>query len=776
MNSIEKLSVVSRILIGSLVLTAFTGLTLAIVTIVLPTELKEASTGGIGPPSVALEIAKASLEKEDTGDYKTANSSSLDKQTSTSEEISGKSSFKRFGDSVLATNVEQPLEPSVTQTRDKGREVEFELVFDDLGENEELILDANLFAMHANPVYGEKVQAKIPTKGSSKEGSSKNSEKVSPKGSLHQTALLSKDPTVLNGLDSRKFVVVAGREGTRVGIPADSLIFEDGTPCNAPYDAKIWEFYDFTDILLSGLTTMSDQGALQTGGMTYVELSSGGRKLNLADKAKARISFAPVYETDSEFGLYNGRLEDKQILWSKVNQSQGKQVGDPTKIRVSMFPESLEDISVTGSLLCLLNSDNWISDDTKAFGSKMQKKNFSGEGLARFPNGVSLVFDGDLDITKSETDSRGSAGRSHLEIRFEGKRLLANVPPSNAKSYNKVFLPAEGFPVPFITPASPERTAIFSYQRGEETIIDALRGEISFKSTKKSVDLSEQSFAFKDRVQRGSIGRISTSSSLFPSSEIIEVFEEGDSSVMNLIHDRITNKAEEVLSSMKSKRDQTLVLANFNQRRRGGNPNANVLSNQFSRDQIERVLSEGNDWSELHSLMEEFETIATLTGDVASAGKFRQSRKKLEGQAKTAGMPDVKQLKALQVNLAFRRDFLSPRIGWHNLDKLRNERMNGQYELATNEAQLSSSLEEANASISMGPFYFSVWPQERISLVAGPGKNSIPRGAFTSMGYFLSEDGRLFADVSKGSTGKVVSLNLREMNKENFRKKVKGFL
>ena len=78
MNSIKKLSVVSRIIIVSLVLTAFTGLTLAIVTILLPTELEEASTGGISPPKVAIEIAKASLEKEDTEDYKTANNSSLD--------------------------------------------------------------------------------------------------------------------------------------------------------------------------------------------------------------------------------------------------------------------------------------------------------------------------------------------------------------------------------------------------------------------------------------------------------------------------------------------------------------------------------------------------------------------------------------------------------------------------------------------------------------------------------------------------------------------------
>ena len=76
----------------------------------------------------------------------------------------------------------------------------------------------------------------------------------------------------------------------------------------------------------------------------------------------------------------------------------------------------------------------------------------------------------------------------------------------------------------------------------------------------------------------------------------------------------------------------------------------------------------------------------------------------------------------------------------------------------------------------MGPFYFSVWPKERVSLGAGMGQNSIPQGNFTSMGYFLSKDGRVFADITKGTTGKDVSLELKEMDKEDFRKKVKTFL
>ena len=44
------------------------------------------------------------------------------------------------------------------------------------------------------------------------------------------------------------------------------------------------------------------------------------------------------------------------------------------------------------------------------------------------------------------------------------------------------------------------------------------------------------------------------------------------------------------------------------------------------------------------------------------------------------------------------------------------------------------------------------------------------------MGYFLSKDGRIFADIAKANTDKDVSLELKEMDKEDFRKKVKTFL
>ena len=180
-----------------------------------------------------------------------------------------------------------------------------------------------------------------------------------------------------------------------------------------------------------------------------------------------------------------------------------------------------------------------------------------------------------------------------------------------------------------------------------------------------------------------------------------------------------------------------------------------------------------SDWNELLENLGELQQIAVETDNPVAAEKLLRTRNELD---KIAEDSKIAVEAVIAANLEFRREFLSPNLGWHNLDALRKRGGDETYELASNEVDVSASLEETNSSISMGPFYFSVWPRERVSLVAGTGQNSIPPGEFTSMGYFLSKDGRVFADITKAKTGRSVSLELKEMDKEDFRKKVKTFL
>ena len=780
MNTNASPSAINRFLFGCSIFTCVVGFAVPFGIMVLKTDKKEASFYDSTQSSIVHDIVNTSNESEQTIDLITTEESNLSQstnsgtQTSAYEQSFWKSPFKMLWTSVSEPIVDLLVESAEALTKGRNHDLEGDLVFDESFKDNDLVIDSSLFALKVNSAPTEKVEVetKISNMESPKGGASRKSGKYSPKGSLHQMALVSKNPTVVIGLDPRTPEVIIGKEGSRITIPAGSLVFDDGTPCNAPYDAKVWEFYDFSDILLSGLTTMSNQGPLRTGGMTYVEVTSKGRKLNLSDGSKARISFAPFYKTDSDFGLYNGTLADKQILWRKVEQKQENQAIDRSRISVSTFPESLQKLSHFGNLVCLLNR-GYLIGETKVFGSEIHKESFTGKGLARFPNGAAILFDGHLEISKYDQHVGGSVNRCNLETRFEGTRLLAYFPVSNPKSSFKVFLPQEGFPVPFITTKDFRKSSLLSYRKGAETSIDALHGELNFLSTKKRVFLSEQSFIYEDRIGRGSVGKVSHLSSVFSTRDILGDFEGKDYSVMEQLNTLALTKGKSFAQKIAQRQaTQTMVFTNFNRGNFPINPSANFFVNRLSGNQS-NFGSEFSLWTDLLEHLDELQIIAVSTSDREAAEKIRQTRNDLHQIADDAGIAIQANIEA---NLNFRREFLSPRLGWHNLDALRVRGNSEIYELASNELQLSSSLEETNSSISMGPFYFSVWPQERISLVAGPGKNSIPRGAFTSMGYFLSEDGRLFADVATGTTGKIISLNLREMNKENFRKKVKGFL
>jgi hypothetical protein len=589
-------------------------------------------------------------------------------------------------------------------------------------------------------------------------------------------ALQSKAPTITTGLNPASEGIIVGREGSRIKIPAGSLVFEDGTPCNDPYDAKIWEFYDFADILLSGLTTMSDQGPLQTGGMTYLEVTSQGRKLNLAEGSQAAVSFAPFYETDSDFGLYDGTNEDGQILWRKVEQKEEVRTLDRSRISLTELPESLQGLSQFGKIACLMNQDS-LTSQTKLFGKGIHDQSFTGEGLVRLPNGTALLFDGKLDIMNSSKKDGDPSKPSMVETRFEGKSLMVLAPSSNNKlsmfdSEMKVFLPEEGFPVPFISTVNTGTPTLFSYRRDRDTNIEALHGGVNFLSTKKRMSLSGESYSYEKHLKRGTKAEALALTSALSSSEALGNWGRKNFSAMDHLNETVMKKGETLAKKIAlNAAAQNTVFTSFNRRSRI-NPNANLLLDPRLRNRNE-IDYRFSDWNELLENLGELQQIAVETDNPVAAEKLLRTRNELD---KIAEDSKIAVEAVIAANLEFRREFLSPNLGWHNLDALRKGGGDETYELASNEVDVSASLEETNSSISMGPFYFSVWPQERVSLVAGTGQNSIPPGEFTSMGYFLSKDGRVFADITKGATGKDVSLELKEMDKEDFRKKVKDFL
>ena len=779
MRKNTSLSIPQRILLGAMFFVFLAGFSATGVLMVLKTTNKSASKDDSAPKEVVVDIAARDAEKEDKPVDQTKTKATLLPQPTTPEAqptaaISRPKRETSLGNPLTNSISASPFAASPISVARTGNT----LVFDDTPEGDSLVIDATLFEEKTPPQLDPPLQpdAGTSTPGKPAKNAARGNGPHAPKGSLHDMALQSKAPTITTGLNPAAEGIIVGREGSRIRIPAGSLVFEDGTPCNDPYDAKIWEFYDFADILLSGLTTMSDQGPLQTGGMTYLEVTSGGRKLDLLEGSKARVSFAPFYETDSDFALYDGTNEDGQILWRKTEQKEEAPQIDRSRISVSKMPDSLGGLSKFGKIACLMNQDS-LTNGTLFFGSQMNDRSFEGEKLIRFPDGTAMLFDGNLEITKASKNSKSSSYPSKLEARFEGESLMVMVPPSSNElsafdSEMKIFLPEEGFPVPFISTVNTDKTTLFSYRKGQTTNIEALNGEVNFLSTKKRMSLDGESYSYEKNLKRGTTDPVPALTGALSATETLGNWGRKNFSAMDHLNETVMKKGEALAKKIAlNATAQSTVFTSFNRRNRI-NPNANLLLNPRLRNGngIDTGLS---DWNELLENLGELQQIAVETDNPVAAEKLLRTRNELD---KIAEDSKIAVEAVIAANLEFRREFLSPNLGWHNLDALRKRGGDETYELASNEVDVSASLEETNSSISMGPFYFSVWPQERVSLVAGTGQNSIPPGEFTSMGYFLSKDGRVFADITKGTTGKDVSLELKEMDKEDFRKKVKTFL
>jgi hypothetical protein len=84
--------------------------------------------------------------------------------------------------------------------------------------------------------------------------------------------------------------------GTYIHIDSGSFVFPNGSPITSPISFKVKEFYDKQTVLLSGLTTNTKDGFLESGGMLHLEATSNGKKVKLRKKINIEM---PTYNTDT---------------------------------------------------------------------------------------------------------------------------------------------------------------------------------------------------------------------------------------------------------------------------------------------------------------------------------------------------------------------------------------------------------------------------------------------------------------------------------------------
>ena len=105
-------------------------------------------------------------------------------------------------------------------------------------------------------------------------------------------------------------------QGTKIKVKARSFETSTGQALTGEIKLKIKEFYKIEDILLANLSTMSNKGLLETGGMLYIEAIYNKEECVLKASHPIEISFPYEKEKDG-MKLFIGNWGDEQIDWKE---------------------------------------------------------------------------------------------------------------------------------------------------------------------------------------------------------------------------------------------------------------------------------------------------------------------------------------------------------------------------------------------------------------------------------------------------------------------------
>lgn len=111
--------------------------------------------------------------------------------------------------------------------------------------------------------------------------------------------------------------VLEGNQGTVIAIPEDAFEDEEGNLVNKEVTISLKEALDAETILQSGLSTMSDSIALETGGMFELKAKSGNKELKLREGKEILVN-VPTDQRLEGMQLYDGESQsDGSINWVK---------------------------------------------------------------------------------------------------------------------------------------------------------------------------------------------------------------------------------------------------------------------------------------------------------------------------------------------------------------------------------------------------------------------------------------------------------------------------
>lgn len=108
--------------------------------------------------------------------------------------------------------------------------------------------------------------------------------------------------------------------GTNIWIPANAFINEKGEVVTGEITFRMEEAYSKLNMITLGLSTLSGEKLLETGGMVFMEAESDGQKLELNEGVNLLIEM-PTEKTKDKMELFTGNTLDNGVVdWEPTGQ------------------------------------------------------------------------------------------------------------------------------------------------------------------------------------------------------------------------------------------------------------------------------------------------------------------------------------------------------------------------------------------------------------------------------------------------------------------------
>ncbi|MFZ1695031.1 MAG: hypothetical protein WAT74_17680, partial [Flavobacteriales bacterium] len=154
--------------------------------------------------------------------------------------------------------------------------------------------------------------------------------------SIEETIAATEDalhPLVIN-VDTRRDTAVLSPGGIVLDIPRGCFTDSLGRTINGPVQVTLKEALTAIDIIKAGLSTMSDDTLLETGGMFHIDARKDGRALRI-DPSKPITAMVPARSEQQGMMLYRGEeLPDGRIDWR-----------DPQPLKKSLVPVDITTLN-----------------------------------------------------------------------------------------------------------------------------------------------------------------------------------------------------------------------------------------------------------------------------------------------------------------------------------------------------------------------------------------------------------------------------------------------